>query len=251
MKVLLTGYSGFLGRHLENHLRREGYSIRILLHRTAVTARNLAKETEVLWGSLSDLDVVKQAVTGVQIVVHAAWAFSSPFVRRPTVNERAAELLLRESVSAGVDFFAFISSVAVYGMNSRTNSFIDETSPLIHDRNHSFVYPSEKVAVETLCRSCDRKSTKLGIFRPGPIFDDKKAPVKKIVRIAGRSYGIGFGGGQNHMAYIHAEDVARAVILWLKSKQGDLIVNVTPTNCMRHRDWYKNWGMVNGRPVKP
>jgi len=92
---------------------------------------------------------------------------------------------------------------------------------------------------------------KLGIFRPGPIFDDTRGPIVKILKFANRSFGIGIGNGRNHMPYIHAKDVAKAIGKWLKNGQKDVIFNVTPTNCMRYRDWYRNWGKVQGHSIKP
>ena len=183
MKVLLTGYSGFLGHHLDKALRKEGFSLRVLLHRHTVSRKELETGIEVVWGSIDNLNVIRNAVKEVDCVVHSAWLFSSSSSQRPTVNEKGTELLFEESVDAGVKAFVFISSVAVYGMSAKGKSLVSESSPLATGRDLSFIYPSEKIKVENELRASDKKSTKLGIFRPGPIFDDNKGPVKKIVKI--------------------------------------------------------------------
>jgi nucleoside-diphosphate-sugar epimerase len=53
------------------------------------------------------------------------------------------------------------------------------------------------------------------------------------------------------MPYIHAGDVAEAAVRWLKDGQNDAIFNVTPTICMRYKDWYVGWGKVHGTKIKP
>jgi nucleoside-diphosphate-sugar epimerase len=131
MKVLLTGYTGVLGRHLARVLKSEGFSVRVILHRRTVAKKDFRREAdELLWGSIDDPQIIREAVHGVQGVVHSAWKFSSQSAQRPTFNEIATEQLFRESIAAGVEKFAFISSVAVYGMRPKQKSIISETSPL-------------------------------------------------------------------------------------------------------------------------
>jgi nucleoside-diphosphate-sugar epimerase len=224
----------------------------VVLHRHTVSRKYFNYEAdEVIWGSIDNQKVISRALENVEGIVHSAWFFSVPSTERPTINEWGTELLFKESLRAGLKFFAYISSVAVYGMKTVSNKMIDETAPLAIGEDLNFVYPSEKINVENILQSYDRKNLKLGIFRPGPIFDDDRGIIKKSIRIAGLSLGIGIGNGRNHMAYIHADDVANAVVMWLKKGKGDVIFNVTPTTCMRHKDWYRAWGIVHSQPIKP
>ena len=249
---MLTGYTGFLGRSLARVLKTERLSVRIILHRQTVTRRDFHEEAdELLWGAIDNPEVIKKAVDGVQWVIHSAWKFSSESAQRPTMNETATKQLFRQSIEAGVERFAFISSVAVYGMHSKKESFINESSSLASGKDLAYIYPSEKIEIEQALRSCDRKDTKLGIFRPGPIFDESKSPIKKIIWIAGIPFAIGLGNGRNHMPFIHACDVADAVVKWLKNGQDNAVFNVTPTICMPHKDWYRNWGRVHGLDITP
>jgi nucleoside-diphosphate-sugar epimerase len=252
MKALITGYSGFLGRHLARALRAEGVQIRVLLHQLPVPRREFAREAnEVLWGSIDDAATIRRAVQGVQIVVHSAWAHSARDAPRPTVNENAATLLFTESARAGVRCFALISSVAVYGMASKADAILDESSPVAAGEELRYIYPSEKIRVESLLRSQTASGMRLGIFRPGPIIDDHKGPCKKIVHLGGRAFAVGLGTGRNHLPYIHAQDVTAAVASWLKNgKDGD-VFNVTPSSCQTAREWYRSWGEVSGQRLTP
>lgn len=247
MKVLLTGYAGLLGRHIARALKREGFEVRVVVHQRTVTREDFGREAdELIWGSLEDPLVMKKALAGVDAVVHSAWKFSAQNAQRPTVNELVTESLCKESVRLGVRRFAFISSVAVYGMKSSDNAPVTESSSVVSDRD-GFVYPAEKVMTEKILSSINRGAMSLGIFRPGPIFDDTKSPIKKIIG----KRALGFGTGRNPMPYIHAADVGDAIVKWLASGKDGAIYNITPTECLRHRDWFVAWGRNRGMQLKP
>jgi len=250
MKVLLTGSSGFLGRYILQTLLREHCDVRILLHRHSISCKDLDPAIEVLWGSIDDITTLSQAVRGVDCVVHAAWSFSTPFEVHPTMNEKASELLFHESVNAGVKKFAFISSVAVYGMSAKGVDSIDESSACAQGQDLLFVYPAEKISIENGLKHFDKKNTMLAIFRPGPIFDEAKAPVFKMLSLGKIKLGIGLGNGKNHMAYIHAQDVADAVWRWLLKGTDGTVYNIVPSTCMNSSDWCRAWENVSGSGLR-
>jgi nucleoside-diphosphate-sugar epimerase len=166
------------------------------------------------------------------------------------MNEIVTESLFRESVRAGVKEFAFISSVAVYGMESADGATVTESSPVVSPTG-GFIYPAEKVNTEQALRSIPRGSTRFAIFRPGPIFDDEKSPVKKVLKLSGKSFALGFGTGNNAMPYVHAADVGDAVRRWIGTGKDGALFNVTPTDCLPHRDWYVAWGKSHGMNLSP
>lgn len=250
MKVLLTGSSGFLGRYLLQTLLREGFHVRILLHRHSISRKDLDPAIEVVWGSIDDITTLRQAVRGVDCVVHAAWSFSTHLEVRPTMNEKASELLFRESVNAGVKKFAFISSIAVYGMSARGVDSIDESSTYAQGQDLRFVYPTEKISIENSLKHFDKKNTMLAIFRPGPIFDEAKAPVLRKLSLGKIKLGIGLGNGKNHMAYIHAQDVADAVWRWLLNGKDGKIYNIVPSTCMNSSDWCRAWENISDNGLR-
>jgi nucleoside-diphosphate-sugar epimerase len=252
MKLLITGYPGFFGRHVARAFKREGDKVRVLLHRRTVTIKEFSKEAdECLWGSILEEEVVRNAVAGIDAVIHCAWIFHPASSERPTPNERGTELLLKESIQAGVKFFVFISSVAVYGMRKGGGAPLSESSPLSKGDDLRFIYPSEKIACENMLLSSDWEGMRIGIFRPGPLFDEKKGPMKKIVRLGSHGFAVGIGNGRNRMGFIHAKDVAEGIVKWVKSGQNGTIFNVTPTDHLRHKDWYRVWGKVHRYNMSP
>lgn len=250
MKVLVTGYSGLLGRFIARTLKLQGHYVKALLHRTAVPRREAEREVnEVLWGSAENTAVVEAALDGVDSVVHCAWTFNQSAPSRPTNNERAAELLFRQAIRSRIERFALISSVAVYGMRSSAK-VIRESVDLSPSSGQLFIYPSEKIAIESNLRSIDRGDMRLGIFRSGPIFHDRKSPAKRLIKLGPKTAGIALGSGHNQMPFIHCQDVADAVANWLRHATND-IYNVTPTLSMRYSEWVRAWGNSDGRSVVP
>ena len=251
MKILLTGYTGLLGRHIAKHLKAKGFWVRVLLHARTVTRREINTVVdEYLFGAMDDEEVIRNAIEGIDCVVHCGWKFNKNGIAHPTINEKAVKLLLYESKKARIKKFAYISSIAVYGMQERTEK-ITETSKLASSEELKYIYPIEKVQTEKLLISEFSNSMMIGIFRPGPIFDDKKSPIKKIIPLKRKYLGIGFGNGKNKMPLIHADDVANAVILWLEENNSCNIFNITPDKELTYKEWFRNWGKIHNLVIRP
>lgn len=243
--VLLTGYSGFLGRHLARALKQQGVYVRVLLHRSTVLKSQFEEDAdEVIWGSMANAETVRRAVSGMDAVVHSAWSPSSRNGVYPAANESGTSLLLHESVEAGVKRFAFISSVVVYGMSNKSGKPLRESTPLANVDESA--YTREKLNTEKILRSKKQSQTKWAVFRPGPIFDETKAPMKKVLTLGGRRLAIGLGTGRNRLPYIHARDVSDAVILWLENGSHRAVFNVTPSQAPSVRECYVAWAKARG-----
>ena len=123
MNVLITGGSGFIGSHLAEYFQGKAH-VRVLDNFRSGHRRNLAGlDVEVIEGSITNRNLVRQAVTGIDYVFHLAALVSVPeSVERPLdcVELNVVGLLnvLEASAQAGVKKLCFSSSAAVYGNNS-------------------------------------------------------------------------------------------------------------------------------------
>lgn len=74
MKVLVTGASGFIGAGVGRALRAHGHHVLGLARSTASAERLRRSSVEPVFGALEEPERLRSAVTGVDAVVHAAFA---------------------------------------------------------------------------------------------------------------------------------------------------------------------------------
>ena len=135
---LVTGGAGFIGSHLSEELARRGQRVRVADSLVTGKRSNLdhVPSVEFLEGDLADLDFARQAVEGVDFVLHQAALPSVPrSVKDPITSNRAnvdATLnVLVASRDAGVRRLVFAGSSSAYG-NTLTSPKHEDmpTSPL-------------------------------------------------------------------------------------------------------------------------
>jgi len=152
MRVLITGATGHFGPGICRAFLRERFNVRILLHRSRM--RSLEKETEVVWGDITDPDSVRRAVEGVDAVVHMAGIVEPMTESDPELARRVNVSGTRTIVDAikergGGIPLVFISSVAVFGPTP-------DSAGCVHpDRNPCnpvSVYADTKLQAENLIR---------------------------------------------------------------------------------------------------
>jgi nucleoside-diphosphate-sugar epimerase len=251
MKVLLTGYAGFLGRHIAEKLVERGWQTRVILHSTAIRKRDLKPGFEIIWGDITRPEIIDKAVRGVDAIIHSAWVWPHSVGGNDSLNLDIVKRLMDQAAASGVSKFAFVSSVAVYGM-SRRNGAIDEAARLASAQSTEPPYPRHKLQVEEFLAEQTGKGGKpmVAIFRPGVLIDRTKGPGKPM-SIGKTTLGIGFGNGRNHLPYVSASDTAEAITLWIQKGTKSAIYNVTPTHSAPAREWYRRWGKVHGNPMRP
>ena len=72
MKTLVTGASGFIGKHLVRTLVEQGRDVRCLVRKTSDTGYLEELGVELFYGDLLDKDSLKDIAKDVSIVYHLA-----------------------------------------------------------------------------------------------------------------------------------------------------------------------------------
>lgn len=123
MKILITGGAGFIGSHIVEHYQGIAEEIRVLDNlRTGYLHNLVGLEHEMIRGSVTDREVVRRAVQGVDLIFHLAALVSVPeSMSKPgecvDINVHGLLNVLEEAAEAGVKKLVFASSAAVYGDN--------------------------------------------------------------------------------------------------------------------------------------
>ena len=117
--ILVTGGAGYIGSHAARALRRAGYDV-LLYDNLCTGFRRLADGFELIEADIGDAAKLRTVLSRVDGVMHfAAHAYVGESVTNPRKyfqNNAAAPLTLLNAVlDAGIKYFVFSSTCAVYG----------------------------------------------------------------------------------------------------------------------------------------
>jgi nucleoside-diphosphate-sugar epimerase len=114
--ILVTGGTGFVGRHLVDALLARGEAVRVLTRGTAPSQRRAGLEVAV--GKFEDAESLQRAARGANIVVHLAASLPLPGVTDAALhdfNVAATKAIADAARDNGVALFVHCSSGGVYG----------------------------------------------------------------------------------------------------------------------------------------
>ena len=123
MNILITGGSGFIGSHIVEYFQGKADTIRVLDNLRTGYKHNLdGLDCEFIEGSITDRDLVKKAMVGIDYVFHLAAMVSVPesmakISECVEINVNGLINVLEEASDAGVKKLVFASSAANYGNN--------------------------------------------------------------------------------------------------------------------------------------
>ncbi|MBA3518779.1 MAG: NAD-dependent epimerase/dehydratase family protein [Rhizobiales bacterium] len=130
-RVLVTGGSGFVGRHLVDALIARGDEVRVL---DVAGAEGLPREAEFLPGSILDRADLDRAMTGVDRLFHLAgiahlWAREKASFDR--VNRLGSETVLKAAAEHGIARVVHCSTESILLPKKRNGKhFVDEAAAL-------------------------------------------------------------------------------------------------------------------------
>jgi NAD dependent epimerase/dehydratase len=159
-RVLVTGGGGFIASHLVERLVDIGAHVRALVRYNSHHDRGMLekispksiKSIDIFQGDLRELESIREALSGIQLVFHLGAMISIPYSLKNPVdvvnhNVLGTANLLRICVDHDIDRLVHISSCEVYGTAQYIP--IDEKHPLVA---HS-PYAASKIAAEKLVES--------------------------------------------------------------------------------------------------
>jgi UDP-glucose 4-epimerase len=221
---LVTGGAGFVGSHLTEALLQRGNRVRVLDNFSTGEPGNLAgvrKDIEVLEGDLVDLETVRRALRGVELVFHQAALASVPrSVADPLATHAACVNgtlhVLQAAREAGVRRIVYAASSSAYGASTKLpKSESDLTLPLSP-------YAAAKLAAEHYCAAFSEvyglETVRLryfNVYGPRQTPDSPYAAVIPLfiqAMLAGRSPHVN-GDGQQSRDFTFVDDVVQANLL--------------------------------------
>jgi UDP-glucose 4-epimerase len=142
MRALVTGGSGFVGSHLVDKLRDRGITVRVF----DMVMPTFRSDIEFYHGSLLDIEALRMALSGVDVVFHLAAVadvkdvFEEPHYSE-AINVRGTINVLEAARKAKIKRVIYGSTTWVYSDVTETN--VDENTAL---RAPSHLYTATKIA---------------------------------------------------------------------------------------------------------
>ena len=154
MKFLVTGGAGFIGSNIVEELLKKGHSVRVLDNFSTGKRENLKEfksDIELFEGDIRSYHIVRQAVSGIEVILHQAALPSVPRsindpITTNEVNVTGTLNILDAAKDAGVKRIVYASSSSVYG-NSPELPKKEDMLP-----NPMSPYAVSKLAGENYCR---------------------------------------------------------------------------------------------------
>ncbi len=205
--VLVAGGSGYFGSLLAERARSRGDHVRIF----DLEAPADATDIEVVRGDVRDRAAVRAAMDGVDVVLNnvAQVPLAKDHELFWSVNVLGAANVLVAARDAGVAKVVHTSSSAIFGI-PEVNPVTEETPgrPLE-------AYGRAKLEAELLCHQAAASGLDVSIIRPRTILGHGRLGIMAILFefVAEGAPVFVFGGGANRYQFVHAFDLADAVLL--------------------------------------
>lgn len=255
-KVLVTGGSGFLGINLIRYLLHQGVSDIVSLDLVEFDYPERDR-IRAIQGDIRNKDDVREAMKGVQWVIHTAAAL--PLYSKEEIfstDIEGTETLLTEALHEMVERFVHISSTAVYGIPDHHP--LKEDDPLIGVGP----YGEAKIAAEKVCLEYRANGMCVPIIRPKSFIGPERLGVFALLydwAKDAKNFPM-IGNGKNRYQLLDVEDLCEAIYLCLIKDEAVVndIFNVGATDFTTMGEDYQavldraGFGKkVIGTPAKP
>jgi len=189
MRILVTGATGYLGKHLVKGLIRSKYPIKCLVKEKILEP---IKGIEFIYGDLTDKNSLKEAVKNIGIIIHLASIINPKDPDIYNINIKGSQNLIDVCTNQKI---IYISSVAV------KNKFLDN-------------YGKTKLEAENLFLN---SKLKIIILRPGMIYSKNSPGFSHILKYTNMFPFIPIvGNGKYNISLVYINDVIKTILTIIK-----------------------------------
>lgn len=212
MRVLVTGASGFVGSPLCRHLSQSGINVRAVVRNPSIPVVPPAEWETFVLGEINESTDWRQALTGVDVVIHAAARVhvmrdrsEDPLAEFRRVNTTGTEHLARQAARLGVQRVVYLSSIKVNGENTEPFAPFRETdSP-----NPQDPYGISKLEGEVALKNvASETGLEVVIVRPPLVYGPHvRGNVATMLSLAYRGIPLPLGSIANSRSFLAVENL--------------------------------------------
>lgn len=248
MRVLVTGATGFIGRHVVDALLARGHTVRAV-HRLD-SKPDFPAEVELAQVDLASGARLREVLSDVDAVIHAAAVMQGPRQAQYEGTISATQNLFSAMSTAGVSRLVLVSSFAVYsGQAAPGRHQVDENSPVVSPVAARDTYCETKLRQESLLREAATPAQwSATIARPGFVFGPDHLWSNRLgYRL--REYAWLCVGGRAMLPVTYVENCADALAFLAEQTTAGLrIVNVVDDGPPTQSEYRQKLAASVGRP---
>lgn len=249
MRIFLLGCTGFIGKNLINYLLRQGHEP-IILSRSRDKAQKLPEGSRSVLGDplhpeswkaeLADMDAVVN-LTGRNIM--ARW---SREIKKEIYDSRI------ESTRAVVQALAEVSGQKPALINATAVGYYPDQDQKVHDESSG---PGDNFLArvcqdwESQALQAESHGSRVVLTRFAPVLGQNGGLLQSVLPIFRKGLGGRLGSGKQGFAWVHIQDLVRAVEFCLADSSIQGPVNVSAPQQIDNRAFTKTLARVLGKPA--
>ena len=218
MNILITGATGFVGSHAADRLLDGGNNVRALVRSSSSLKWLEGKDIEPIHGNLQSIESLKDALKGIDRVVHIAGVTSSKTKEGFFKNNQLATRNLLEAVKLygeNVSRFVLISSQTAGGPSLDGNPVTEETPP-----HPLTTYGKSKLAAEEESRQF-REYFPVTILRLPAIYGPRDTAILSFFQTVSKRIKPLIGFQEKFVNLAHVYDIAQGIELGTMKPEGE------------------------------
>ncbi|MFW6129309.1 MAG: TIGR01777 family oxidoreductase [Candidatus Aminicenantaceae bacterium] len=248
MKILLTGGTGFVGRHLSLRLIQDGHELTILTRRQKKSEQARSGVT-FLYGDPTGRGQWQEAIKKHDGAINLAGA--SIFSRWTRKNKKAileSRINTTRNIVEGIPSdsekkFTLFSASAVGYYGFHKDEKLTENSPPGDDFLARVTRRWESEALKA-----KEKRARVVITRFGIVLGEKGGALGQMIPLFKYYIGGPIGNGKQWFSWIHIKDLCEAFVFLIKNQEISGPVNVCSPNPVRNKQLAHSLGKVLGKP---
>jgi nucleoside-diphosphate-sugar epimerase len=213
--ILVTGASGFLGTRLVEVLTRKGYPVRALIRKLSSSARLEEAGAEIYFGDVADLESLRQAFKGSNMVVHAAADTAGDERDGEWSTIGGTKNILHLCGEENIRKLIYISSCAVYGVADYPKGAVIREEGLLEafpEKRGSYSWAKLK-ADQIVVEAMNKGTLPIINLRPGTIWGPGGQIFTPILGFSlGKKMYAVIGNGKFVLPFVYIDNLVEVIV---------------------------------------